>query len=90
MHVATERIRVDLAARGYEILIETGSLGRAGEHLAPHVDGGTALVVADDQVAGLYGDALLASLRSAGIRCELACFPAGEPAPRPGSTAPAA
>lgn len=36
------------------------------------------VVVSDEQVAGLYGDAAIESLRGAGLRADLLTFPAGE------------
>ena len=79
MPATGERVHVDLGARSYDILIAPGALERAGELLAPQVDGGTALVVADATVARHHGEGLLASLRAAGVRCEIATFPPGEP-----------
>ncbi|MDA3959361.1 MAG: 3-dehydroquinate synthase [Planctomycetota bacterium] len=75
----SETVHVDLGPRSYDIRIEVGSLTRAGELIAPHLDGGAALVVADATVAGLHGETLLASLRASDVRCDLVTFAPGEP-----------
>lgn len=73
-----DTVEVDLGPRSYRIHIEAGALARVGELLAPQLDGGAALVIADATVAAHYGDAVVAALRAAGVGCALATFPAGE------------
>ena len=74
-----ERVRVELGARAYDILIGPGLLERAGalvrERLGPVRVG----VVSDETVDALYGDRLAASLAEAGIDHARIRVPAGEP-----------
>jgi len=70
-------VRVDLACGGYDIVVGPGLLSSLGE-LARVVGAGQGLLVADDTVAGLYGEVALQSLREAGCRVCLATVPPGE------------
>jgi len=56
------RVRVDLADRGYDILVAGGLLSRP-ETFAELPAGGVAVVVSNATVAPLYADALVTSLR---------------------------
>lgn len=78
--MAARVVQVELGDESYPIHIAPGLLDRVGELARPHLAGGAVLVVADEQVARHHGDRLLASLRAAGLRAEVATFPAGEPA----------
>ncbi len=66
------------ASRSYDVLIGPGLLGEAGERLAELFGPCRAMVVSDDRVDALYGEALRASLRAGGIRAERFTFPHGE------------
>jgi 3-dehydroquinate synthase len=72
-------VAVPLGARAYDIHIDPGNLDRAGALIAPRLDGGRVLVVADATVAAAHGARLLASLAAAGIAAAIETFPAGEP-----------
>ncbi len=72
------RVRVDLGARGYDIVIENGLMARAGEHLAPLARGGRIAVVTDENVAAAQLDAFRAGLAAAGVDCEAIILPPGE------------
>lgn len=69
---------VGLGERSYPIIIETGCLQKVGEDLRERKIAKRYGVVADDRVADLYGNALMAHLHSAGIDAELLTFPQGE------------
>jgi 3-dehydroquinate synthase len=51
-------VRVELAARGYDIVIENGLLDRAGERLAPLARADRLIVVTDDNVWEALGERL--------------------------------
>ncbi len=70
-------VTVNLGDRSYVITIGSGVLESVGETVAAGEPTGV-LVVSNPKIAGFYGDAVLASLRSAGLRAELMCVPAGE------------
>ena len=61
-----EIVKVE-ASRTYEVRIERGLLSRAGEEICALGKKGKAVVVSDDTVAALYGDALENSLKKQGF-----------------------
>lgn len=71
-------LQIDLGDRSYPIIIKSGYLKEIGNDLLEKQIGTRYGVVADDHVAGLYGDAFMAMLRSSGITAELFTFPRGE------------
>lgn len=73
----SERVSVPLGDRSYDILVGHGLLSRAGEVLKS-IASGPVPVVTDEVVARLHLDALLASLRSAGMSASPVIVPAGE------------
>jgi len=72
------QVDVGLGERAYPILIAEGGLATIGQDLGQRRVGKRYVVVADSQVAALYGQPLLASLASAGLSARLLTFPAGE------------
>lgn len=58
----TERVKVELGARAYEVRIGAGLLGRAGAEMAPLLRRPRVAVVADETVAALHLQALRAGL----------------------------
>lgn len=73
-------VRVDLAERHYDVVVEDGVLVQAGERIrevAPTSASGVA-VICDETVAALHGDALAGSLADAGLRHTSHTIPAGE------------
>ena len=66
------------ASTQYDVLIGPGLIDRAGELAARAVAPCRALVVSDSNVAPLYGERVLDSLRRAGFDAALHAFPAGE------------
>jgi 3-dehydroquinate synthase len=73
-----ERVRVDLAGRGYDILIGPGLLAEAGRHVAPLLPRPFTVIVTDETVAGLHLEPLRAGLGAQGIRAEAIVLPPGE------------
>ena len=71
-------LTVGLGERSYPIFIEDGIMEKVGADLAERDIASRYVVVADDNVASLYGSTLMASLKDAGIRAELITFPKGE------------
>jgi len=54
-------IEVALGERSYRILVQSGLLKTAGEHLAPFARNGRLIMLSDETVWGLYGEAFPAS-----------------------------
>jgi len=73
-----DRVRVDLADRGYDIIIQAGLLDQAGECLRPLAKSANAVVVTNAVVNRLYGSRLRRSLQAAGFRTSVICLPDGE------------
>ena len=72
-------VHVDLAERSYDVIVDGGVLGRAGELIGQAgLVGRRAAVISDETVAGLHGAALMASLEAAGFHPTLHTVPAGE------------
>jgi len=69
---------VGLGERSYPILIQQGLLDRIGNELHKHPFAKRYGIVADDNVADLFGDRLLASLRKSNIQGDIITFPRGE------------
>ena len=73
-----DRVHVDLADRGYDIIIQAGLLDQAGECLRPLAKSANAVVVTNTVVNRLYGSRLTRSLQTAGFRASVICLPDGE------------
>jgi 3-dehydroquinate synthase len=71
-------VKVDLGSHSYEIVVESGMLGRVGQDIASVCRGRTALVVTEPAVAKLYGRDVLDSLRRAGFQAFVAEIAGGE------------
>lgn len=81
MSVDLRALRVErpgTESSAYDVHLETGGLERLGELCRQSVQAHRYALIADSQVARLYGDAALASLKTAGADVELLTFPAGE------------
>jgi 3-dehydroquinate synthase len=70
-------VRVE-TGRPYDVVIESGLLGRAGEHLAALARNGRIVVVADANVVEPHLARFTASVAAAGIRVEPIVIPSGE------------
>src|ERR1700680_2313057 len=73
-----ERLHVDLGDRGYDILVESQLIERAGREMLPLMRRRQAVVVSDEIVAGHYLAALRDSLSEAGIAPQTVLLPPGE------------
>ncbi len=71
-------IEVRLGQRAYPVRVEPGLLGRLGELVAALAGVGRVVLVTDETVAGLYGEAAASSLRAAGMEPLVVVLPAGE------------
>ena len=73
-------VRVELGARGYDILIGEGLLARTAELIAPLMRAGRnrVFVVADQNVADLHGRTLAGALEAAGLSGHIIAVPQGE------------
>jgi len=77
MDFPLERVRIDLADRGYDILIGSGLLDRP-ESFDDLPSGTTAAIVTNPTVAPLFADRLAAALRGRYARVQLIELPDGE------------
>jgi shikimate kinase/3-dehydroquinate synthase len=66
-HAPPARLPVRLGERGYDVLVGTGLLARAGHLMAPLLPAPRVVVVTDDHVAAHHLPALRAALEGAGI-----------------------
>ena len=73
-----ETVRVELGPRSYDVVVGTGLVGEAGRLMAPLLEGRSAVVVTDRVVAGLYLDATLDALQTAGFACSHLIVESGE------------
>ncbi len=75
-----EQIRVELAERGYDIVIEAGQIasGRAGERLATLANGGRVCLVTHPELHDWYAAPLADSLSAAGNTPQVLAVPSGE------------
>ncbi|HSR35674.1 MAG TPA: 3-dehydroquinate synthase [Desulfurivibrionaceae bacterium] len=71
-------VQVGLGDRAYDIVIKAGLLAEVGQDLKARGIAKRYVVVADDRVAGLFGERLMASLAQAGLKAECITFPHGE------------
>ncbi|MCY6383534.1 3-dehydroquinate synthase [Hoeflea prorocentri] len=72
------RVRVDLGARSYDILIGPGRIAEAGAQIAQRLPDAQVAIITDETVAGLHLDTLGESLSAAGIKAVPIILPAGE------------
>jgi 3-dehydroquinate synthase len=78
MTEAEKTVRVELAGRGYDILIGSGLLSLAGKGLAPRLARPRLVVITDDNVASLHLGKFIAALDQAGISARTIVLPPGE------------
>ncbi len=71
-------VRVDLAGRGYDIVIGPGLIDRVGELSKRLLARPKVVIVTDDTVAPLYGARVYNSFKQAGVEASLAVLPSGE------------
>jgi len=74
----TEKLRVDLGERSYDILLGAGLVHEAGKHIKPVLASGRVVVITDENVAPHHLAPLMASLKGADIEATSLTLPAGE------------
>jgi 3-dehydroquinate synthase len=77
-NVPAARLDVSLGARSYQILIEQGLIGRAGELLGEYARERRLIVISDENVWKAQGETLATALGLDGLRCEPIVLPPGE------------
>ncbi|MDP7344879.1 MAG: 3-dehydroquinate synthase family protein, partial [Alphaproteobacteria bacterium] len=71
-------VHVALGARSYDIIVGSGVLADAGDHIAPLLGRRQTILVSDHNVAPLYQDRVVESLGRHGVACDCITLPAGE------------
>lgn len=71
-------LTVGLADRSYPIIIKEGLLAEVGPDLKERNIAKRFVIISDNYVAELYGEALLGSLKMAGLDVDLLTYPRGE------------
>lgn len=66
--------------KGYDIIIERGSIRRTGELVRAVSNAARAAIITDSNVAPIYADIVAESLQSSGFATSITAFPAGESA----------
>lgn len=66
------------ASRNYDVIVGHDLLVHTAQYIQPLLSPATAVIVSDDQVGPLYGDAVASSLENANIRVLRFTFPHGE------------
>ena len=77
-YAPSRRVPVQLAQHGYDVLVGTGLVARAGALLAPVLPQKRVVVVADETVAALHLPTLTAGLAEAGFEVRCVTVPPGE------------
>lgn len=72
------RYRLRSMGTGYDVIVQTGGIDQLGEMLKTRSLNGPMLVVSDTNVAPIYGDRILKSLRGVGYDASQLVIPAGE------------
>lgn len=73
-----EKLHVNLAERGYDILVGDRLLSDAGDYIVPLIKGRNVIIVSDNNVAKFYLHRLSNSLEEAGIRFRSLIVQSGE------------
>jgi 3-dehydroquinate synthase len=73
-----DRVRIELGDRGYDVVVGTGLLERAGEFLRPVLRRPRIFVITDETVAARHWPRLEQALRAAGISPQAIVLPPGE------------
>jgi 3-dehydroquinate synthase len=72
------RTTVPLSGNPYEIIVGGGILNRTGEFVREILPPSRCALITDTNIAALYSDAVVASLRDAGFHPEVVTIPTGE------------
>lgn len=71
-------VPVRLAGRDYDVVIGHGLLAEAGQRIKPHLKRDRVVIVSDETVWGLHGEALTRALEGQGITSDAIVLPPGE------------
>jgi 3-dehydroquinate synthase len=71
-------IPVGLGARAYDVVVGTGLIDRAGEHIAPLLKRNRVAIVSDTIVGEHHGERLANALEHAGVAVDVILVPPGE------------
>ena len=71
-------VRVELGSRSYDVVIGTGLIGAAAEHVMPLLSRPRVFILTDSRVAGLHLEPLQAGLDGAGVASSAHVLPEGE------------
>ena len=74
----TDRVRVELGTRSYDIFIGCGLLEQCSDFLIPILNRSKVAIVTDETVAAHHLDTLVNCLSQSGISCDVLRLPAGE------------
>jgi 3-dehydroquinate synthase len=69
---------VGLGGRSYDVLVGTGLIDRAGDHIAPLLKRPRTVIVTDAHVGEHHGERLSVALERAGVAVDLIVLPPGE------------
>lgn len=74
----TDKVRVELGTRAYDIFIGHGLLGQCSDFLIPILNRSKVAIITEETVAAFHLETLRNSLSRAGIACDVLKLPAGE------------
>lgn len=74
----TRAVSVGLGDRAYEVVVGSGLIDRAGEHIKPFLKRARVAVVTDQNVADHHGERLAVALEKAGVATDVIVIPPGE------------
>lgn len=74
----SERVRVPLGGRAYDVVVGEGLIAESGAHVAPLLERPKVAVLTDETVAALHLEALGAALEREGIAWDALALPSGE------------
>lgn len=77
-HSEPSTLRVELGDRSYDIVVGSGLIDDAGQHLKSILKRPRAVIITDANVAPLYLARLTASLKTANVQVDAITLPAGE------------
>jgi 3-dehydroquinate synthase len=74
----TRSIPVGLGSRAYDVVVGSGLIDRAGQHIAPLLKSKRTAIVTDQNVGDHHGERLAVSLEKAGVAVDMIVVPPGE------------
>ena len=74
----SKTVNVNLGDKSYNVLIGKGSINKLPDYLKSNFKGAKVIVVTDQNVAPLYGESIVATLKAEKIQASLIILPPGE------------